>query len=299
MATHPWPELRLRPPPQPARIVIANRKGGSGKTTTAVHLAAAYAAWGLRVGLIDGDPQLGSATYWLPPLWPDPEGYRPTLLNLFTEDQGLPVMTLPEVLFPTSVPRVQIVPAVETLGRVDVDRPPAVELLLARHLDEAPAGLVDVWILDCQGNIGAVTVAMLAAGRLLVVTQRVSSLDYAGAAELNKPVKAVQDIYRTRLVVAAVVLIAANPQATYTGTMLAAVRQQYPGALVHSVPHSVRATEAPGVHQSLFTFAPDNPVASAYWQLAARAVPLIGAEWASPRPDPAWFSPADLTAVPR
>lgn len=278
-----WPELRLRRPlDRPARLVVANRKGGSGKTTTAVQLAAAYAAWGLRVRLTDGDPQLASATYWLPPQ--RERGY-PTLLDVFLGEA-----TLAEVTAPTAVERVSIVPSLDTLGRVEQDRPPGADLLLAREYD-SDREAADVEIMDAPPSMGAVTVAMLAAAHGVVITQRVSSLDYVGVAELARPLDLVRRRLNPDLTVAAVVLIAANERASLTGTMLERLTGEYPEAVVHTVPHSVRATEAPGQHRPLLDYAPGNPVTEAYWQLAAMLAPRIGAAW-QVAPGPALTSEA-------
>lgn len=281
-----WPDLRLQPPDRPARLVVANRKGGSGKTTTAVQLAAAYAAWGLRVRITDGDPQLASASYWLPPA--RDRGY-PTLLDVFTGDA-----TLAEVTAPTAIERVSIVPSLDTLGRVEQDRPPGADLLLARELD-ADQAAADVEIMDSPPSMGAVTVAMLAAAHRVVISQRVSTLDYVGVAELARPLDLVRRRLQPDLTVAAVVLIAANDRASLTGAMLERLAGEYPAAIVATVPHSVRATEAPGQHRPLLDYAPGNPVTLAYWRLAARLAPGIGVSWQIP-PDPAQLA-GDVEAV--
>lgn len=265
-----WPELRLRQPPDPARLVVANRKGGSGKTTTAVQLAAAFAAWGLRVRLTDGDPQLASATYWLPPQ--RERGY-PTLLDVFLGEA-----TLAQTTAPTTVERVSIVPSLDTLGRVEQERPPGADLLLAREYDD-DRDAADVEIMDSPPSMGAVTVAMLAAAHGVVITQRVSSLDYVGVAELARPLDLVRKRLQPDLAVSAVVLIAANERASLTGTMLERLTSEYPDSVVYTVPHSVRATEAPGQHRPLLDYAPGNPVTEAYWALAAQLAPRIGAAW--------------------
>lgn len=272
-----WPDLRLRPPDQAARLVVANRKGGSGKTTTTVHLAAALAAWGLQVRVIDGDPQLASATYWLPP---QREAPYPTLLETIRGEA-----TLGDVTAPTTVPGVSIVPSLDTLGQVDLERIPGGDLVLARELDSGR--VADVEIMDAPPAMGTVTVAMLAAAHHVIITQRVSTLDYVGVAELARPVDLVQRRLNERLSVAALVLIAATDRATITGAMRDRLTEQYPAALVHSVPHSVRTTEAPGQHRTMMDYAPSSPVTLAYWRLAARLVDVIGAKWDGAAPDPA------------
>lgn len=272
-----WTDLRVRRSGEPARVVIANRKGGSGKTTSAVQLGAALAAWGLRVRLIDGDPQLASATYWLPPQRPAP---FPTLLDVFTGEA-----TLPEVTAPTTVERLSIAPSLDTLQQVELQRPPGADLLLAGEITADPTP-PDVEIMDAPPSLGTVTVSMLAAARHLIVAQRASGLDYVGTAELARPVDLVRRRLAPQLAVSAVVLVATTARASITGGMVERLVQEHPAALVHQVPHSVRATEAPGAHQPMHIYAPDNPVTIAYWRLAAALVPRLGLEWVTvPAPE--------------
>ena len=192
MSAQQWRELRVyRTAETPRRLAVVNRKGGSGKTTTAVQLAAALAAWGARVRLTDGDPQLASATYWLTPQ--RPAGY-PTLLDVFTGER-----TIREVTAPTTVAGVSIVPSLDTLARVESERPPGSDTLLADEFDDDQDD-VDVEILDAAPSMGLVTVSMLTAATDVAVVMRSSTLDYVGAAELGKPLALIaRDIERARV----------------------------------------------------------------------------------------------------
>lgn len=265
-----WADLRAHRTGDPVRLAVANRKGGSGKTTTAINLGAALAAWGLRVRLIDGDPQLASATYWLPPQRPAP---WPTLLDVYMGEASLSVVTAP-----TTVERLAIAPSLDTLGQVELQRPPGADLLLAGEMDADPDP-PDVEIMDAPPSLGTVTVSMLAAARHLIVAQRASGLDYVGTAELGRPVELVRRRLAPDLAVTAVVLVATTARATITAGMVDRLAQEYPGALVHQIPHSVRATEAPGAHQPMQVYAPTSPVTVAYWRLAAALVPRLGLSW--------------------
>src|SRR5436305_9090515 len=150
-----WRELRVhRTEPKPRRVAFVNRKGGSGKTTSAVQVARALSAWGMRVRVTDGDAQMASTTYWLPPQVP--RGY-PTLLDVFMGEK-----TLAEVTAPTSIAGLSIVPSLDTLARVDAERPPGSDGLLADEFDN-DADAVDIELLDAAPSMGLVTVSMLAA----------------------------------------------------------------------------------------------------------------------------------------
>lgn len=264
-----WRKLRLRPAPAPRRLAFVNRKGGSGKTTSAVNLAAVYAAWGLRARLVDGDAQMASTTYWLPPQ--AARGYR-TLLDVFMGDA-----TIAEVTVPTSVPGVSIVPSLDTLARVESERPPGSDGLLAGELDADPAA--DIELLDAAPSMGLVTVSMLAASTDVVLMLTTSTLDLVGAAEMRRPLELIERRLNPNLRITAVVMVDDDGATMLSKDMTDTLGADYPDALVFRIPHSVRVREAPGSHEPIIDYAPTNPVSLAYWQLAAELAPRLGMEW--------------------
>ena len=272
LAPERWRSLRVQrgPGQRPRRLAFVNRKGGSGKTTSAVQLAAAFAAWGLRVRLTDGDAQMASATYWLPPQ--APRGY-PTLLDVFLGER-----TLREVTAPTTVPGVSIVPSLDTLARVESERPPGSDGLLAAEFDADPDS-VDLELQDAAPALGLVTVSMLAAATDVMVMVKTSTLDLVGAAEMAKPLDLIKRRLNPELQIAAVLMVDDDRTSLLSREMTERLNADYPAALVHRIPHSVRAREAPGVHESILDYAPDNPVSLAYWNLAATLVPRLGLTW--------------------
>lgn len=268
-STETWRGLRAHRTGPPRRLVMVNRKGGSGKTTTSVQLAAALACWGLRVRIIDGDPQMASATYWLPP---KAGGRYPTLLDVFTGDA-----TLAEVTAPTTVPGVWIAPSLDTLGQVETNRPAGSDTLLAAEYDQGQdTPPFDVEIMDAAPAMGAVTVSLLTAATDVAITIKASQLDYVGAAELAKPLNLVRKRLNPTLRISAAVMIDTDGNTLLTRSLRERLAVEYPGALVHAIPHSVRAAEAPGEHIPLIDYAPDNPVTLAYWELAAALAPALG-----------------------
>lgn len=266
-----WRDLRAhRTVDRPRRLAVVNRKGGSGKTTTAVQLAAALAAWGVRVRLTDGDPQMASATYWLPP---QAEPGWPTLLDVFLGDQDLAAATAP-----TTIPGVSIVPSLDTLGRVESERPPGTDMLLAAEYD-ADGDQVDVEIMDAAPSMGLVTVALIAASTHVAITIKNSRLDHVGSAELARPLDLIRRRLNPNLAIGAALVVDTDGQTVLSRSLVTRLTSDYPGAIVRQVPHSVRAQEAPGEHLPMVDYAPDNPVTEAYWQLAADLVPTLGLAW--------------------
>lgn len=264
-----WRALRARRTGRPRRLVLVNRKGGSGKTTTAVQLAAAYACWGVRVRLVDGDAQLASSTYWLPP---KVNGEFLTLLDVFTGKA-----TLTEVTAPTSVPGISIVPSLGSLGQVETNRPAGSDTILAAEYADAEENgdVHDVEILDCAPAIGAVTVSMLTAGTDIGITIKASKLDYVGAAELAEPLALIRKRLNRDLRTSAAIMVDTDKNTLIGDSLAKRLAVEYPGAVVHTIPHSVRVAEAPGEHVPLIDYAPDNPVTLAYWNLAHDLAPAL------------------------
>jgi chromosome partitioning protein len=264
-----WQMLRIRRKGKPHRLVTANKKGGSGKTTTVVSLACAFAAWGARVRITDADPQLASATFWLPPR--APAGW-PTLLDVFEGERSLA-----EVAAPTGVPGVTIVPSLDTLARVEIERPPGTESLLSTEF--AAADDCDLDLMDAPPSMGTLTVALLAAATDVMLTLKASSFDFVGTAEIRKPLALVRKRINPELRVSAITLVDTDNATIISKQLQARIAEEYASAVQHSIPHSVRAAEAPGTHRSLIDYAPDNPVTLAYFALAARLVPVLGFDW--------------------
>jgi chromosome partitioning protein len=258
-------------------LTMVNKKGGSGKTTTTVTLAGIFAMWGARVRIKDGDPQLASATYWLPPQADNWQNR--TLLEVF---QG--TASLDEVTYPTSIPNISIVPSLENLGSVEYERPPGSDLIVREEL--AGATEVDLNMGDLAPAMGVVTVAMLGAATDIMLTMKASGLDFVGKAEIERPISIVRKRINPELRMTAVTLVDTDENTLISRQLTAQVASEHPEALISTVPHSVRASEAPMTHQPLFEYAPDNPVSLAYCRLAAMLVPKLGFEWV--------VSPADV-----
>ncbi len=177
---------------------VVNPKGGTGKTTTAVNLAATAALDGERVLLVDLDKQ-GSATQWLGHS-PDNDDLMPVLL----EGQALD-----SIVVGTSVERLELVPSSVTLAQTErITKEPGHQYLLREALDEtAPRDWV---IIDAPGDLGPLTIMALSAATEVLVPVP------AGALELDEvpKVRATIDKVRSRL----------NPNLVFAGVLLTQVR---------------------------------------------------------------------------
>lgn len=249
-------------PPAPGRrIAVYNTKGGSGKTTTAVSLAAEFAARGLRVRLMDGDSRGGTATSWLPPQWNGAgEDQRADLSHVLMN--GVP---LDEATWPTTVKGLGIVPSYSTLGQFELIREAGMDFVLRLALDAATP--CDMTLIDCPPNAGAITANALAAAEEVVIPLKVGGLDLEGVADLNQTLALVKRRLSPRSHVVAVVVCDMLPT-RFADAVITQMAEDYPDAIHHQVRRTVRVAEAPTWHIPLREHAPTATATADYAELA-------------------------------
>ena len=260
-----WRQLTARRVGRPVRIAVINRKGGTGKSTISVHLAAAFAAWGLRARITDGDPQHASATYWFPPRWRTGQT-KYTLLDVFAAN-----LPLDQATYECAIPGVLLVPSLNTLAKVDSDPDIiGVETRLRDEFNENVSALgVDVEIIDCAPSLGKLTMSMLTAATDVVLTMNSSTLDIVGLEEMNSPLAAVRVRLNKQLRTAAVMQIAVNTRAGLGMDIHQQLVKRYPEQTVFWTPDAVAMTEAPKKHSTIFDYDPRNNAGFAHWKFAA------------------------------
>jgi chromosome partitioning protein len=264
----------FRPNPRMPRVItVANQKGGAGKTLTAFELAMALVARGLRVRLIDADPQSAALTAWLIACFP--EGKRWTLTDVLMER-----CSLADATYPTPYVGLHMVVSAPDLGEVENshEKPPGVESLLQYHL--ASEKDFDVTVIDSGPSLGLPTVASLVAAHDVVVpVQAASGLDVKGAASLMQTIKKVKARLNPELRIAATILTDFD-KSSLARTIGAKMTKAFPGALVVPARRSVRVGEAQLAMKPLRLFSPGTTTTLDY-DLAAAL--LIGATVPAPR----------------
>ena len=240
---------------------FANQKGGVGKTTSAVNLAACLAEAGERAVVVDLDPQ-ANATSGL--------GLRANGTSTYDLLDGA---TLAELAKPTRFENLFLVPsrpelagaAVELSQREDGDR------FLADAL--AAADGFDFVLLDCPPSLGPLTVNALAAAQRVVVPVQTEYYALEGLAQLVQSIELVKRRLNPPLAIAGVLLTMADTRTRLSAEVEAEVRQHF-GTLVFDavVPRSVRVAEAPSHGLPVTHYDRRSPGAEAYWKVAMELV---------------------------
>jgi chromosome partitioning protein len=238
-------------------IACANQKGGVGKTTTVVSVAAYLALDGRRVLLVDVDPQ-GNATSGL--------GIDREDLRLSVYDVLLAEVPPEDAILSTSVEDLSILPSDRSLAGAEVELVPRQgrEHRL-KHALEGAAGKYDFILLDCPPSLGLLTVNALTAATSVLVPLQCEYYALEGLRQLLATIDLVREHLNPGLALKGVVLTMHDGRTSLSADVAADVRRHL-GAQVFDavVPRSVRLAEAPSYGRSIAQYSPDSRGASAY-----------------------------------
>ena len=240
-------------------LAIANQKGGVGKTTTAINLGAALAAFEKRVLLVDCDPQ-GNATRGV--------GERASIPHLYHSLIG--DVPLTEVARPTTFPNLDLVPADRDLVGVEVEfvGNPGWEQRLKGALGSV-ASRYDFLLLDCPPSLGHLTVGALSAADGVVVPLQCEYFALEGISELVATVRRVQAGLNPRLRVEGILLTMYDERTNLGRDIVEEVRRHFGDKVFRTVvPRNVRLAEAPSHGQPIIQYDIKSRGAEAYLALA-------------------------------
>jgi chromosome partitioning protein len=245
-------------------LAVANQKGGVGKTTTAVNVGA-YLALGVRVLLVDLDPQANATSS----LGLDPNG-----VELSTYDALIGQAPLRAAIVETGRAQLEIAPASRALAGAQVELVdlPDRERRLKEALGDV-ADRYDVVIVDTPPSLGILTLNALVAADLLLAPVQCEYLALEGVAQLMETIELVRATLNPRLELLGMLMTMYDPRTRLSPQVVEEVRRHFPDRTFQTViPRSVRLSEAPSYGKPVLEYEPTSRGASAYADLAQELI---------------------------
>ena len=251
----------------PARVIaMCNQKGGVGKTTTTINLAAALAEYGRKVLIVDFDPQ-GAASVGL---GVSPHELDQTVYNLLMERDA----QIGDVLRHTATPGLDLLPANIDLSAAEVQLVGEVarESVLSRALRPVLDDY-DVVLIDCQPSLGLLTVNALTAAHGVLIPLECEFFALRGVALLIETIEKVRDRLNPRLEVDGILATMYDSRTLHAREVVARVHEAFGDTLLQTViGRTVKFPDATVAAEPITTYAPTHSGAAAYRQLARELV---------------------------
>ena len=228
-------------------IAIANQKGGVGKTTTAVNLAAALGDFGQRVLVLDMDPQGNASSGLGVSANEQPRG----IYEVITGDA-----TASEAILPTVAPGVDLIPSGQRLigAEVELVPQPDRERILGRQL-EPIRERYDFLLADCPPSLGLITVNTLAAAQSVLIPIQCEYYALEGLTQLLNAIRLVQQSLNPKLEIEGIVLTMFDSRLNLSQEVANEARKFFQGKVLDTVvPRNVRLSEAPSFGQPVIQY---------------------------------------------
>jgi len=259
---------KAMPKPATLRIIsVANQKGGVGKTTTTVNLAAALSMGDLKVVVIDLDPQ-GNASTALGVEHLDNAGIYEVLMGESTMTQVIQKVA--------GFPSLECVSSNTSLAQAEIELVPMVarEMRLKEAIEElvtqraAIGETIDYIFIDCPPSLGLLTINAFTAAKEVLIPIQCEYYSLEGLSQLLKTFELVKKRLNPALKLSTLVLTMFN-NTNLANDVANEIRKHYPNELIDiPIPRTVRVSEAPGFKQTVMTYDPVSPGAVAYMSVA-------------------------------